>query len=312
MYSSKDIAIVIPTRDRPAVISELLRSLANQSVRFGRIIIVDSGECLDSIIAEYSAVLPIEYYRSPPGQIRQRKHGLSLLNQSTPLVATIDDDLVFEPNAFVELLTVWNSLGRDVGGVGFNHRKATPNRISLLGWAFCMSSKEPGKVKRSGYNTSIAQVSKNIQTSWLGGGYSVWKLSVLREFEQEEISTRWAVGEDVRLSYSISKRYKLYVAHRAGFEEVVPPVSKSEAWQTAVYRGYKGAAAYYYLVKKNPELSRLLCVWMLFGRFVGKVLVGVAKLRFNDLYQAIGVVAVMIRLPLVELGILDLKGMLED
>jgi len=310
-YSSEEIAVVIPTKDRPESIRELLKSLARQSVPLGRIIVVDSGEPVDYVLVEFASILSVEYYRSLPGQVRQRNFGLSLIGESTPLVATIDDDLIFETDAFAELLAFWNSSREEPGGVGFNHRTAPPSRFSLLRAIFIMSSRKPGSITLSGYNVSIAQLTEDIRSSWLGGGYTVWRLSVLREVEQEEIATRWAIGEDVRVSYAIGKRHKLYVAHRAGFKESSDSSISSDL-NSSIYRGYKSAAAYYYFVKRNPELSRLLCVWMLIGRSIAKILTGVYRSRLQDLYYAAGVMRLIVRLPMVELGLISLRKIMED
>jgi len=310
-YSSKDLAVVIPTKDRPESVRDLLRSLAGQSVRPGRILVVDSGEPVDAVVAEYAELLPLEYHRSPPGQIRQRKLGLSLLDESTPLVATIDDDLVFEPNAFAELLQALNSAGEDVGGVGFNHRNAPAHRYLRMGRLLFMSSRQPGVVTLSGYNTSIAQVTENLRTSWLGGGYTVWKLTVLRKYEQEEIRTRWAVGEDVRFSYRVGKSHPLIVACKAGFVEKRAPATALLPSQ-AYYRGVKAGAAFYYFVKTNPELSRLACIWMLLGRTCGAALIGLFRFEAWPLYYALGHAKVLAAIPGDILKLSDVRRLMEN
>jgi len=42
-YSGKDLAVLVPTKDRHEKISSLLQSLENQTISVGRIIIVDGG-----------------------------------------------------------------------------------------------------------------------------------------------------------------------------------------------------------------------------------------------------------------------------
>ncbi len=310
-FLGTDIAVVIPTKDRPIAIQLLLDSLVSQSISFGRILVVDSGEPIDFITTKYVGCLPLEYYRSARGQVRQRKLGISLLDESTPLVATIDDDLCFEENAFLELLKVFNSSFNDVAGVGFNHRNAPPNRYFLLRRLFFMSSKNPGLVTLAGYNTPIAQANENLRTSWLGGGYTVWKLSVLRQFEQEEVSTSWAVGEDVRFSYKVGRVYQLVVASKAGFvEQRHPPQVLRQ--RSAFYRGIRASAALYYFVRTNPELSRLACAWMLFGRMCGSVLIGMFKCEAWRFHYALGHLFVLASIPGDFLGLFSIKKFMED
>ena len=97
VYSGSDLAAVIPTKDRPNGVRELLQSLAFQTQRPGRVILVDGGQSVESIVNEFKSSLNIEYYAcQPPGQIRQRLMGIEKLNDKTPLVAFLDDEVVFE------------------------------------------------------------------------------------------------------------------------------------------------------------------------------------------------------------------------
>ena len=57
---------------------------------------------------------------SDPGQIKQRNKGISFLDSSTKLVATIDDDVSFSNTAISELIKFWNTVEPDTAGVGFN------------------------------------------------------------------------------------------------------------------------------------------------------------------------------------------------
>ena len=52
-YSTKDIAIVIPTKNRAFQLNRLFKSLVSQDERAGCIIVVDSGGGLESIIYNF-------------------------------------------------------------------------------------------------------------------------------------------------------------------------------------------------------------------------------------------------------------------
>ena len=74
IYSGKDLAILVPTKDRLEKIHNLLESIAKQTIPCGRIIVVDSGESVKDVVMHFSDRLPVEYYECyPPGQIRQGK-----------------------------------------------------------------------------------------------------------------------------------------------------------------------------------------------------------------------------------------------
>ena len=109
-YVSKDLAIIIPTKDRPKEVVRLLRSIKELDCEVGRVIVVASGQDISDVVIEFSKVLPVEYYSSESGQIIQRNKGISLLNDSTKLVATIDDDMFFHKTAVLEMIKFWNKI----------------------------------------------------------------------------------------------------------------------------------------------------------------------------------------------------------
>ena len=80
LYAGNDIAFIIPTKDRPEKLKNLLNSIAGQDEMCGRIIVVDGGHSVKEVVMGFSDSLPIEYHECrPPGQIRQRNLGISKL-----------------------------------------------------------------------------------------------------------------------------------------------------------------------------------------------------------------------------------------
>ena len=72
-YSCNDIAIIIPTKDRPQKICNLLESIALQKTIPRRIIIVASGQNIEDTVSSFSNKLPVEYYHTDLyGQLIQR------------------------------------------------------------------------------------------------------------------------------------------------------------------------------------------------------------------------------------------------
>ena len=68
-YVSKDMAIIIPTKDRPDVVRRLLQSIAELDCKVGRIIIIASGQGISDVVELFSKTLTIEYYTSEPGHL---------------------------------------------------------------------------------------------------------------------------------------------------------------------------------------------------------------------------------------------------
>lgn len=216
-FVSKDICVITPTKDRPHKIVNLLDSLVKQTQKVGRVIIVGSGENIESIIENYKLRLPIEYYHSEiAGQIRQRKLGISKLNDKTKLVATLDDDIILESDAIGNIIKFWNSKDEKTAGVGFNITNMIRHKYSPIRSLFFNSSKNPGKVLKSGVVTSIVNVKEDITSQWLNGGATIWRQNILIEnIHSKNISAKWSPFEDLLFSYPIGKTFILSVCANA-------------------------------------------------------------------------------------------------
>ncbi len=266
-YSCADLAVVVPTKDRPSQVRKLLTSLAAQSVRPGSVIVVDHGGNAEPVIAEFKERLKVTYIQSlVAGQIYQRNIGIDAACSDYRLVGFLDDDLVFEPDALECMIEFWNKAADNTAGVGFNIINCPPFRFSpVLGLLF-LSSPTPGKVLKSGYNASIQHLAEDVRTEWLGGGYTVWSAEILRKFRQDELRTRWAIGEDLRFSYPIGKEFPLFVCSRAKVrhEHVYDQV---QGTNVHLYRGRKSVVSICFFVQLYREhFSMLACLWMLAGK----------------------------------------------
>ena len=68
-YDSKDLAIIIPTKDRPKEVARLLKSICELDCRVGRVIVIASGQDIHNVVMDFSENLNVEYYSSKSGQI---------------------------------------------------------------------------------------------------------------------------------------------------------------------------------------------------------------------------------------------------
>lgn len=288
IYTGRDVAFIIPTKDRPEKLINLLDSLSRQAVECGQIIVVDGGKSVKEVVRSFSDRLPVEYYECcPPGQIRQRNVGIAKLGGSIVLVGFIDDDMVLEANALEKMIDFWNRVEENTAGVGFNLVNIPPFRHSKLWGFFLMSSPVYGCVLPSGYNSAIHNISSEIRTQWLGGGYTLWKREIIETFPQDNLNTRWAIGEDLRFSYPIGKKYPLYVC--AGSKLRHEHIDNLYAQKnTDRYIGRKRSLAFFYFVKSHPELSQLACLWMLIGSAFVQLIYGCATLKRKWLRLALG------------------------
>ena len=286
-YTGQDVALIIPTKDRPEKVKNVLESIALQTISCGRLIVIDGGESVKNIVMGFSGRLPVEYYEChPPGQIRQRNMAISLLDDRTPLVGFLDDDIVLEPQALEAMLTFWNKSESDTAGVSFNIVNNPPYRHSWMRAVIGMSSPQQGRVLRSGYNVATSPVTSDLKTQWLCGGATVWKREILKKYTNKEVSSRWAICEDVIFSYPIGKKFPLYVCAdaRVRHEHVYDHTAKMK------YRYYGRTVTLWrlYLVESHAELSRMFFLWMLLGQITARCISGITSFRISDIQYAVG------------------------
>lgn len=286
-YDSRDIAILVPTKDRPHKLQALLESLAQQTAPCGRIIIIDGGESVRDTVMCFADRLPVEHHLChPPGQIRQRNMGIALLDDRTPLVGTLDDDIVLLPTALENLIRFWNTLDPATAGVSLNIVNLPAEKHSWVTGILGLTGPEQGRVLRSGRNTPILSVPADLRTQWLCGGATVWKQDILRTFSNRERYAQWAMAEDLLFSYPIGKLYPLYVCagahvrHEHVFDHKIPMKHRYYGRTETLWR--------FAFVESHEELSRPFFLWMQMATLLGRLLKGVVSLETRHFQFALG------------------------
>ena len=287
--TGRDIAILIPTKDRPGKIKNLLNSLAQQTEKCGQIIIVDGGISVEEIVMGFSDRLPVEYYHChPPGQIRQQNMGITHLDEHKLLVGFIDDDIVFDgPDALASMVKFWNQCPDETAGIACNMTNVEPYTSTWIKRWFMVHGTRPGQILPSGMNTSLASVSENIRTEWLPGGVTFWRTDIIKSFKKDEIYAKRALCEDLLFSYPIGKKYPLYVCHqcRVRHEHVFDHTSS----QKERYYARTEVLWRMYLVTLHDDLHQWRLVLMYFALLVGDVLRGILHLNPNhNFLRAVG------------------------
>jgi glycosyltransferase involved in cell wall biosynthesis len=258
---TKLLAFVIPTKNRSKELRQCLKQIAKQGVGPLRVIVVASGDRVDSITDQFSSALNIEYIHSNEhGQILQRNIGIGkLLQEGYEYIGFLDDDGWLCENSVVNVLEFIKDRkhkGESVIGVGLNIVNGSEpyygRRYSWIKKMLLQIGDAPGVVTRAGNNTSIENVRENISTEWLGGGYTIWSGKILKEYPQTPVPTRFAVAEDLRYSYPIGRLYGLYVCAAA---KVVHAGVRSSDPKEIYFRSRKQATALLYFCSCEKSLS---------------------------------------------------------
>jgi glycosyltransferase involved in cell wall biosynthesis len=286
-YTGQDLAFIIPTKDRPEKVKTVLDSIARQTVPCGRIIVVDGGQSVKDIVMSFSDRLPVEYYACyPPGQILQRNMGISLLDERTPLVASLDDDIVLEPFSLEAMIAFWNRCTHKPAAVAFNIVNNPRHRYSWPKALLNMSVPEEGCVLKSGYNTAFGDVDRDLKVQWVYGGATVWQQNVLKKYPQHNIISRWATCEDMIYSYPISKKMPLYVC--AGARVRHEHIYSNRKDPYAQYRGKNVILWRLYFIQSNPELSAPLFLFTQAVTIPLRLIRGPFSRNRNEVQYALG------------------------
>lgn len=219
------IAFVVPTMDRPDDLRALLDSVRLQKRKPHQLIVVDGSDPpIQNVIDEFPD-LQIDYARVfPPSLSQQRNAGMARLRPDITLAGYLDDDIVLERDAFENMLAYWEEAPADLGGAAFNITNAAAAGSMLGKRILGVDSAIPGRVLRSGFQTTIGYQAQSILTDWLYGGATVWRRDVIDNYRYDE----WFLGtgfmEDVDFSYTVRQSYRLAVVATARLAHYSRPV----------------------------------------------------------------------------------------
>jgi len=271
----------------------MLASLAAQTVIPHQIIVVDGSELpVDGVTAEFSG-LHLKYVRCfPPSLARQRNAGMLQLAHDITLAGYLDDDIVLANDATERMLQFWDEAGDDIGGAAFTITNNPEPGALRLKQMFGIDHALPGRVLRTGFASSITPQAHDIETEWLYGGATVWRRSVIQSYSYDE----WFIGtgfmEDIDFSYTVGKRYRLFVVARAHLAHYSKPVRADRQrllgkWQI-VNRMH--------IVRKHRArgLSVLAAWYASFGLFLLNFAAAVVRRRRDPWNRSLGNAAGMI------------------
>jgi len=268
VINALDISIIVPTKDRPNHIKNLLESIKKLNVKVGQILIADGSGNILEIVDSYKEDLNIQWLKCPElGQINQRNYALKFVNSNIKIIAYLDDDLILDKNSIKNIINFWNEVKPAPAGVSFNITNLNSQPNSFLRKFFFMQLEPLGKVLPSGYNTPIVNIKKSIKSDWLLGGATLWRKDILDKNIVPKSSMNWAISEDLIFSYPISKKENLYVCANAKvlhFDEV-----ENISLNKIYIRSKVGVLRRYEFVCKNKNLYKTLFFWMIIGNLLG-------------------------------------------
>ena len=117
-----DLSIVIPTRNRSDMLYNTIKELKKNSFFFKEIIVVDSSNKFHkSKIKKFKNKMKVKMklYNAKPSISLQRNIGLNKVIKKRKYVMFLDDDLIFNKNAFKKMYSFVRK-NKNLAGIGFN------------------------------------------------------------------------------------------------------------------------------------------------------------------------------------------------
>lgn len=212
----KTICFVVATKDRPNDLRRMLDSLAEQTSPPALVILVDSSAISVSfVVDEFRKRLNLQYLRhQPPSASGQRNAGIQAVPRDIDFVAFLDDDATLEPDALEKMLAFWATAPSDVGGATFNMVNHPAQAMQgVKRWpmvkALGLYTNQPGRVTRSGWQTMIGFVPKDLAVEWLPSGAVVWRAEILKTCRFDEFFEGYSYLEDLDFSYTLGRGWRL-------------------------------------------------------------------------------------------------------
>ena len=225
------LAFVIPTKDRGEDLRRMLGSLVNQTRLPDQVIVVDGGGVVVPWCEAEFPELHIDYVRLlPPSLSAQRNAGMAMLRPEITHAGYLDDDVVLEPDAVLEMDAFWSVAEENVGGAAFNVVSVAPSRETAPRRRFGAVGDGSGKVALSGLVQELGEVRKNFETDWLCGGATVWRREVIESYSYDTWFQGTGFMEDVDYSYGVREHYRLFVVAAARLAHFTQPVRADRQW----------------------------------------------------------------------------------
>lgn len=218
----KNTALIIPTRNRPKYLHNLLIQI--KKLNFNQIIIVDSSDKINKpyvkkICKKYS----VELLDSFPSTSHQRNIGLNKAKKTNKFIMFVDDDIIFLKNSFKEMDKLINRYknNSDIAGFGFNLIDNNANhhlnflKKSWLAEELNLYSKKIGKVTKSGWHTKISNLKSDKFVDWIYTAAAVYKYNLIKNIKFDTFLGKYSYLED--LDFCLSLKKKMIICCKAKF-----------------------------------------------------------------------------------------------
>lgn len=221
--SSIPVSLVIPTRNRPAILDRMLKSLLEQSPLPAEIVVIDSSDDLATKQvfgwfaneAASRGCVAVWQQAEKRGAAVQRNQGVSIAHHAT--IAFSDDDILFESECIARL---WDAMRSDpmLGGVCAmitNQHYESPGFVSRTIFQILAGKNESSYAGRLlGPAVNLLPEDRNdlpeiVPVEWMNTTCTFYRREALPDPPFSSFFTGYSLMEDVALSARVAHRWKL-------------------------------------------------------------------------------------------------------
>lgn len=285
-------SIIIPTRNRPKLLQNLVLSINLLDDNLIKIIIVDSSDEVNKSPFLKNSKISYIYTNIRSASI-QRNIGIKSLPIESKFTFFLDDDVKIEKNYFDELIkTLLSQNAIGVSGLAINTKNQFTRQIphgviGIIKKVFLLDSVRDGKLLKSAINIPCRQNSKDktnfVEVEWLIG-CAMWKNEIFKHLNFENSFFGQSLGEDLLFSNLATKYGKLLVNKAIKMDH-----NESITGRPNEYEFYKMWVRNRYLISKKLKLSPLNIAFHWAN--LGKVFALVFYEKNNNLKAIIGLCA---------------------
>ncbi len=227
--------ILIPTKDRCLLIKKTLTRLKKLKIKSKNIIVIDSSSKKNFLKnKKFYLKFKNNFLNSSPSISRQRNLGLKFAKNKNffKYIIFLDDDIKINKNSFLEMnkaLIKYKKL--DIKAYGFNQinnqkenffDKIKKNKIiKLMG----LYDDKKGKILKSGFQTKINDISKDLKTEWISFAATVCKYEDIVNQKFDESFRNYSYLEDLDISIALRKKFMIVSKATYNHEKIIERTS---------------------------------------------------------------------------------------
>jgi hypothetical protein len=217
---TKKTTLIIPTRNRPNLLKNILIQFIDFKISFYEIIIVDSSNKKNKVnLINICKKFKVKIISSKASSSFQRNIGLKHKSAKTTFVMFLDDDVIFYNNTFSEMNKTVLKYQKNPNIVGFcfnQVRKEHPNlfekiKNSEIVSRFNLYSKYPGQITKGGWHTKILNVKKDTFADWAFTTASIFKSNKIKDKFFNNSFGVYSYLEDLEFSLNVTQRKKKFI-----------------------------------------------------------------------------------------------------